>query len=211
MPPTDQQNRPHEHRRGRPRSEAVERSIVEAVVKLLEEGAPLAAVSIERVARTAGVGKATIYRRWKGKEELFIDVLKSIEPLDPELPGTSARDDLVAMLESLRLRGLAKRSSALLYNVFAQMQNYPELWRAYHDTVVEARRRRGLEIVSRGMARGEIRSDLAPELVNDLFVGPMLLRTVLRPEAQLDDDLAAQVVDTVLEGLTPPGDRGRRS
>ncbi|WP_328317142.1 TetR/AcrR family transcriptional regulator [Streptomyces sp. NBC_00388] len=206
MPPTEQQNRPSEQRRGRPRSEAVERSIVEAVVKLLEEGASLTEVSIERVARTAGVGKATIYRRWKGKEELFIDVLKDIEPAGPELPGTSVRDDLIAMLESLRLRGLAKRSSALLYNVFAQMQHYPELWRAYHDTVVEARRRTGAEIVRRGIAAGEIRSDLAPDLVNDLFVGPMLLRTVLRPDAPLDDDLAARVVDALLEGLAPrPG------
>ncbi|WP_406140416.1 TetR/AcrR family transcriptional regulator [Streptomyces sp. NBC_01089] len=205
MPPTEQQNRPAEHRRGRPRSEAVERSIVEAVVKLLEEGVPLTQVSIERVARTAGVGKATIYRRWKGKEELFIDVLKDIEPVDPELPGTSVRDDLVALLESLRRRGLAKRSSALLYNVFAQMQNYPELWRAYHDTVVEARRRTGMEVVRRGIASGEIRSDLAPDLVNDLIVGPMLLRTVLRPYAELEEGLSARVVDALLEGLAPRG------
>ncbi|MET9529217.1 MULTISPECIES: TetR/AcrR family transcriptional regulator [unclassified Streptomyces] len=209
MPPTEQQNRPAGHRRGRPRSEAVERSIVEAVVKLLEEGVPLTAVSIERVARTAGVGKATIYRRWKGKEELFIDVLKDIEPIDPELPGTSVRDDLIAMLESLRRRGLAKRSSALLYNVFAQMQSYPELWRAYHDTVVEARRLMGVDIVRRGIAAGEIRSDLAPDLVNDLFVGPMLLRTVLRPDARLDDDLAARVVDALLAGLAPRRDQGQ--
>ncbi|MCX4726957.1 TetR/AcrR family transcriptional regulator [Streptomyces sp. NPDC090052] len=209
MPPTE--HRPAEQRRGRPRSEAVERSIVEAVVKLLEEGVPLTEVSIERVARTAGVGKATIYRRWKGKEELFIDVLKAIEPAAPELRGTSVRDYLVAMLESLRRQGLAKRSSTLLYNVFAQMQSYPELWRAYHDTVVEARRRMGAEIVRRGIEEGEIRSDLAPDLINDLFVGPMLLRTVLRPEAELDDDLAARVVDALLEGLAPRGSEGQHS
>ncbi|WP_406115562.1 TetR/AcrR family transcriptional regulator [Streptomyces sp. NBC_01014] len=208
MPPTEQRNHPPEHRRGRPRSEAIERSIVEAVVKLLEEGAPLAEVSIERVARTAGVGKATIYRRWRGKEELFIDVLKDIEPVDAELPGTSVRDDLIAMLESLRSRGLAKRSSALLYNVFAEMQGYPALWRAYHDTVVEARRRRGAEIVSRGIESGEIRSDVTAELINDLFVGPMLLRSVLRPDGELEDDLAERIVDAVLEGLRPPGGTG---
>jgi AcrR family transcriptional regulator len=192
-----------EPRRGRPRSEAVERSIVEAVVKLLEEGAPLAEISIERIARTAGVGKATIYRRWKGKEELLVDVLKDIEPVDPPLPGTSVRDDLVAMLESLRQRGLAQRSSALLHNVFAQMKSYPTLWAEYHDNVVEARRRQGREIMVRGVEEGAIRADVPLELINDIFVGPMLLRTILRPEADLHEELAEQVVDLVLEGLKP--------
>ena len=46
--------------RGRPRSEAVERAITEGVMKLLDDGVPLAELSIERIARTAGVGKATI-------------------------------------------------------------------------------------------------------------------------------------------------------
>ena len=91
--------------RGRPRSEAVERSIIEAVMKLLEDGVPLAELSIERIARTAGVGKATIYRRWNGKEELFVDVVRTAEPPDPELPGTSMRADLLALLEYTRRRG----------------------------------------------------------------------------------------------------------
>jgi AcrR family transcriptional regulator len=203
VPPTEQDDVRQETRRGRPRSEAVERSIVEAVVKLLEEGAPLAEISIERIARTAGVGKATIYRRWAGKEELLVDVLKDIEPVDPPLPGTSVRDDLVAMLESLRRRGLAQRSSALLHNVFAQMKSAPRLWEAYHDTVVEARRRTGRDIMARGVAEGAIRADVPLDLVNDIFVGPMLLRTILRPEAELPEDLAEQLVDLVLDGLKP--------
>ncbi|WP_328539097.1 TetR/AcrR family transcriptional regulator [Streptomyces sp. NBC_00344] len=206
---TEQRNQPKEQRRGRPRSEAVERLIADTVVKLLEEGAPLADLSIERIARTAGVGKATIYRRWKGKEELFLDVLKAVEPTDPELPGTSVRDDLIAMLEALRQRGLAKRSSALLHNVFAQMQNYPKLWAAYHDTVVEGRRRTGLAVVRRGMDEGVIRSDLDAELVNDLFVGPVLLRAVLRPDGPLEEDLAEHVVDAVLKGLAPSRPAGQ--
>lgn len=73
--------------RGRPRSEAVERAIVEGVMKLIEEGVPLADLSIERIARTAGVGKATIYRRWSDKEDLFVDVMRSTEPPDPEQIG----------------------------------------------------------------------------------------------------------------------------
>ncbi|MFI6420851.1 TetR/AcrR family transcriptional regulator [Streptomyces sp. NPDC050842] len=190
-------------RRGRPRSEAAEQAIFDAAIALLEGGTPLAELSIEKLARTAGVGKATIYRRWPGKEELFVDLLRSVELPDPVLPGTSARDDLVTLLESIRQRGLAKRTSALLHNVFSQMQLYPKLWNTYHHTVIEPRRRLGLDAVRRGMERGEIRDDLDVELVNDLFTGPLLLRTVIRPGGTLEPGLAERIVDTVLEGLRP--------
>jgi AcrR family transcriptional regulator len=189
--------------RGRPRSEAVERAITEGVMKLVEEGVPLAELSIERIARTAGVGKATIYRRWPGKEELFVDVVRCAEPAYAELPGTSVRDDLVAMLEQLRLRGVMTRSSALLHNVFAQMKSTPKVWAAYQATVVEPRRRKAVEILRRGQENGELRPDLDPELLNDLFVGPMLLRSVMRPDGDLPEGLSEQIVDTLLAGLRP--------
>ncbi|MER5835134.1 TetR/AcrR family transcriptional regulator [Streptomyces sp. NPDC002130] len=196
--------------RGRPRSEAVERAIIEGVMKLLEEGVPLAELSIERIARTAGVGKATIYRRWSGKEELFVDVVRTAEPPDPPLPGTSMRDDLVVLLEQVRRRGLANRSSAILHSVQAQMKSSPKLWAAYHATVVAPRRRLGLEVLGRGQENGELRADLDLELLNDLFVGPMLLRAVLHTDADLPDDLAEQVVDTLLEGLRPVSSESHR-
>jgi AcrR family transcriptional regulator len=189
--------------RGRPRSEAVERSIIEGVMRLLEEGVPLSELSIERVARTAGVGKATIYRRWRGKEELFVDVLRAAEPPDPVLPGTSMRDDLIVLLESLRQRGLATRSSAILHNVYAQMKSSPKIWTAYHATVAEPRRRMGREVMRRGQLNGELRDDVDVELLNDLFVGAMLVRAIMRPDAELPEDLAVQIVDRLLEGLGP--------
>lgn len=193
--------------RGRPRSEAVERAIIEGVMKLLEEGVPLAELSIERVARTAGVGKATIYRRWSGKEELFVDVVRAAEPSDPPLLGTSMRDDLVVLLEQMRRRGLAKRSSAILHSVHAQMKSSPKIWAAYHAIVVEPRRRLGLEVLRRGQENGELRTDVDLELLSDLFVGPLLVRSVLHPDADLPEGLAEQVVDTLLEGLRPAGSR----
>ncbi|TXS62489.1 TetR/AcrR family transcriptional regulator [Streptomyces sp. me109] len=174
-------------------------------MKLLEDGVPLADISIERLARTAGVGKATIYRRWSGKEELFVDVLRAAEPPDAELPGTSMRDDLIALLEPLRRRGLASRSSALLHNVYAQIKTSPKIWAAYQATVIEPRRRTTFEVLRRGQRDGELRADVDIEVINDLFVGPMLVRAVMRPEAELPENLAEQIVDAVLTGLRPPG------
>ncbi|MGJ5828592.1 TetR/AcrR family transcriptional regulator [Streptomyces ossamyceticus] len=190
--------------RGRPRSEAVERSIIEGVMKLLEDGVPLAELSIERVARTAGVGKATIYRRWRGKEELFVDVLRASEPPEPALPGTSMRDDLVVLLEAVRRRGLANRSSAILHNVFAQMKSSPKIWDAYHANVVTPRRRILADVLLRGQGNGELRSDVDIDVIGDLVFGPMLVRTIMRPDSPLPEDLAEVMVDTVLEGLRPP-------
>jgi AcrR family transcriptional regulator len=181
----------------------VERAIVEGVMKLLEEGVPLAELSIERIARTAGVGKATIYRRWSGKEELFVDVVRAAEPPDPELPGTCMRDDLVALLEQLRQRGVVSRTSMILHNVYAQMKSSPKIWCAYHATVIEPRRRLQLEILRRGQRNGELRTDVDVDVLNDILVGPMLVRSVMRPDAELPEGLSEQIVDTVLEGLRP--------
>ncbi|MCG7209460.1 TetR/AcrR family transcriptional regulator [Streptomyces arenae] len=189
--------------RGRPRSEAVESAILEGVMKLLEDGVPLAELSIERIARTAGVGKATIYRRWNGKEELFVDVMRAAEPPDPELPGTSMRDDLIVLLEALRRRGLKNRSSAIMHNVHAQMKSSPRIWNAYHTNVVNPRRELGMEVLRRGQRNGELRADVDLELANDMFTGPMLLRAVLRPDSELPEGLAEQIVDEVLAGLRP--------
>ena len=52
-------------------------------------------LSVDHLARTAGVGKAAIYRRWSDKEDLFVDVIRVAEAFERELPGTSMRDDLV--------------------------------------------------------------------------------------------------------------------
>lgn len=193
--------------RGRPRSEAVERAILEGTMKLLEDGVPLAELSIERIARTAGVGKATIYRRWSGKEELFVDVIRAAEPPDPVLPGTSVRDDLIALLESLRQRALASRASALLHNAHVQMKSSPKIWAAYHANVIVPRRNLGLQVLRRGRESGQIRTDVDLELANDMFVGPILIRTLMRPDADLPEGLAEQIVDTVMEGLRPVSSR----
>ncbi|KJY42573.1 TetR family transcriptional regulator [Streptomyces sp. NRRL B-1568] len=191
-------------RRGRPRSAAVDSAVIETVLRLLEEGVPIGDLSMERIAREAGVGKATVYRRWAGKEALMLDVLRSLDAVQPEPAGRSVREDLVMMLEFLRMRGLAKRSSAVLRTVVTQVQAHPKLWREYHDTVVAARREAFFAVLRRGMDTGEIRPGLDVDLVTDLFVSPMLSRAMLHEWRELPEELAEQIVDMVLEGVRPP-------
>src|SRR5215471_407738 len=83
---------------GRPRSARADEAIVEAVLDLLAEGTPFEALSIEAVAARAGVGKATIYRRWPSKEALVYDAVRRVKGELAVLPGTSVRDDLIALL-----------------------------------------------------------------------------------------------------------------
>lgn len=164
---------------------------------------PSAGLSIERIARTAGVGKATIYRRWSGKEELFVDVLRDIEPPEPTVSGAAGLDDLRLLLESLRRRGLAQRSSVLLHNVFAQMKSHPKLWSEYQCTVIAPAAPPCWPPCSRRSIAGELRGDLDVELMDDLFLGPMLVRTIHRPEAPLPEDLADSIIQVLTEGLAP--------
>ncbi|MGP3924144.1 TetR/AcrR family transcriptional regulator [Streptomyces sp. 8N616] len=191
-------------RRGRPRSAAVDTAVIEAVLRLLEEGTPVGRLSIERIAREAGVGKATVYRRWPGKEALLLDVMRSLDVHTPEAAGVSVRDDLVLMLEFLRRRGLAKRSSAVMRAVITEVTSHPNLWKEYQDTVIRGRRDAVYEVLRRGMATGEIRADVDLELLADLFTGPMLARVVLHEWQELPEGLAERIVDTVLEGVRPP-------
>ncbi|WP_181808048.1 TetR/AcrR family transcriptional regulator [Streptomyces shenzhenensis] len=192
-------------RRGRPRRADVDRTVIETVLRLLTEGSSFAELSIEGIAREAGIGKTTVYRRWPSKDALLLDVLQSVEGPLPEPTGRSLREDLVGAIEATRLRGLAKYESALMRNMLTQVHSSPELWQHYQHTFVLPRRQVLGRILERGITAGEIRSDLGEdlELLIDMVVGPVLYRATLRPDALLVDRLAEKVVDTFLDGVRP--------
>src|SRR5580700_11505934 len=90
---------PHS-RRGRPRSEDADRAILAAATELLAERG-LAGMSMEEVAARAGVGKATVYRRWRSRGALALDAfMAEFQALQP-LPDTGTlRGDLLAALRA---------------------------------------------------------------------------------------------------------------
>src|SRR2546423_11027134 len=83
---------------GRPRSARADEAIIDAVLEMLTDGYTVDTLSIEAVATRAGVGKATIYRRWSNKEALIVDPVGSLKGPNPAPPGQSVRDDLLALL-----------------------------------------------------------------------------------------------------------------
>ncbi|MGW2378180.1 MULTISPECIES: TetR/AcrR family transcriptional regulator [Kitasatospora] len=190
-------------RRGRPRSEAAEQAIFAAVEELMAGGTALSEVTIEGIATAAGVGKATIYRRWPNKEALLVDVVSRLEVPMPE-PSGAARDDLIAMIDHVRRRGLAKRTRWVLKAALGQMQTLPELAAAYRERVIKPRREAGLCLIRQAVAEGVIRDDVDLDLLGDLLMGPILYRSILWDDSDLEDpQLARKMVDALLDGLAP--------
>ncbi|UWE08777.1 TetR/AcrR family transcriptional regulator [Actinacidiphila bryophytorum] len=193
--------------RGRPRDAAVGHKVVETVLRLIADGTTFGDLTMEGIAREAGVGKATVYRRWASKDALLLDAMAEVDNAAmPVLPGTSFRDDLVVAVETIRRRGLAKRDSAMLRNMLTQVQSNPELWQRYHETVIAKRRAALARLIEHGVATGEVRSDLGSdlELLVDFVTGPMLTRTAFRHDAPLEAGLSERIVDLILHGIAPP-------
>lgn len=184
---------------GRPRSARVDRAILEAVLALLAEGSTVEALSIEAVAARAGVGKATIYRRWPGKEALLVEAIRSVKGPLPQPTGTSVRTDLVRLL---RLRPEPdERVARIMSCLVPQVHRSPERHRLYQG-LVEPRRELMRDVLRRGVRTGELRADLDVEVVVTLLTAPVLIQRMLRWHPDLDEEtLPERVVDTVLAGL----------
>jgi AcrR family transcriptional regulator len=191
--------------RGRPRNAAVDRAVIDTVLRLVTDGATFGHLSMVGIARAAGVGKATVYRRWPDKEALLLDVLRFVQAPLAEPTGRTLRENLLIVLCWVRQHSLAKRESALIRNLQTQMQSSPELWRHYYEAVIAPRRRVIARVLDRGIAEGEIRAELAGDmdLLVDMVAGPLLTRVSQRPDAPMEEDLIERFVDILLDGMRP--------
>jgi len=169
---------------GRPRSARADEAIIEAVIALLDEGTPVEAVSIEAVAARAGVGKATIYRRWANKDALLIDAVNALKGPLPVVAGESVREDLCTLLRPVG-QGTMIRSSSVLPCLIPELRRNPAMHRVYQG-IIEPRRELMRQVLRRGIASGELRPDLDLEVVMAMLVGPMLAQSVLNWNPDLD-------------------------
>ncbi len=191
-----------DHRRpGRPRSEQAEQAIIEATLDLFAERG-FEGVCVEAVAARAGVGKATIYRRWPNKEELLLAAFGSLKSPYPEPGGVCARDDLVAMLSVMCADRADPRKARRYALLLGEGQKYPRLMARYKETVIEPRHEAIRGVVRRGIESGELRADTDVELAMLALTGTILAKEK-SADGSLDSDFAARVVDELMLGLRP--------
>jgi AcrR family transcriptional regulator len=186
-------------RPGRPRSERADRAIIEAALSLFAESGP-DGLCIERVAARAGVGKATIYRRWPGKEDLLLDAITALKEPLPEPAGRSVREDLVALLEAMCGESADPRRAREFALLLGEGAKYPRLMARYVETVVEPRREVVRSVLRRGMASGELRRDLDVEAALFMLIGAVLVRGRHEHDG-IPPGYAQRVVDGLLQGL----------
>jgi len=156
--------------RGRPRSEAADEAILAATLKMVAEHG-VTATTIEGIAAAAGVGKTTVYRRWKSKNDLIVAAVSQLAPPpNLEFPDTgSLQGDLKLLADVQRQRLAGTGLLTVAPRVLAESLNDPELHQGFLDNVIG--RLRGLirTLVERGIERGELRADLDVEALVDIL------------------------------------------
>ena len=193
---------PDQRAAGRQRDPRTDAAAVQAVLDLVAAGATLSGLSLVTIAEHAGVSRNSLYRRWKTKDELYLDVLDSINRPLPDCAGPTARDDLTAHLAILFERSLDPRAGRMLRALLAEAAAFPVLQRRYFDEVVAPRRAAMFAILERGIAAGEFRPDLDLTMVNEVLVGPALARMGSGFAAGLDPhEASAQIVGLVCDGI----------
>jgi AcrR family transcriptional regulator len=182
-------------RPGRPRDPACDAAILQATLDVFaEEG--YAGVNIDRVAARAGVGKATIYRRYSSKAELVVEAVRCGAHVDDWLPDTGdLRADLTSMMQPLidRLRG----DDAQLLTTFAlERLHDPELNEQFDRLVIGKKREHLRHLVSAAIERGDLPPDVDVDLIAEAL--PALIWHHALYGLPLDDNLLERIMDTVL-------------
>lgn len=184
---TDSRSRPR--RRGR----ALEDTIIQAAMDELEE-VGYAGLTMEAVARRAGAGKASLYRRWPSRIELAIEVAYRLSE-DPALPPepSSLRDDLRVTMHAVANQ-FTGPIGEVMRGAIAESLAAPQSAR-----VADLARGKGSDllrtIVARARARGEEVHD--PTRVQ-LMIPTALMHYHLVTRQEPDSSLVDSVIDDVL-------------
>jgi AcrR family transcriptional regulator len=190
-----------EHKRGRPRSKLADSAILRAATDVLTERG-LRGMSIEEVASRAGVGKATIYRRWPSRGALALDAFLAEFLGQQPLPDTGTlRGDLLTALRAWIRSVMQTSAGPMLSGLIAEAQQDRGLAADWRDRVVEPVRAQHAVMLDRAIGRGEIPADTDKDVVIDLLYGPAYHR-LLHGHRPLTDQFARRVVDLIVAGLS---------
>jgi AcrR family transcriptional regulator len=170
-----------------------------ALTLFIEQG--VEGTSIEAVAAKAGVGKASIYRRWRSKEDLLIDAVIEVFAEAPRPDTGNLRDDLIHSTRSLQALMSSSQTGDVFPRMAAEVARRTPLGRLYGERVIGPRRRIFGEALRRGIARGELPRAIDVELAIDHLVGTLLLRRLTGRLNRSDRSFAKRAVDLLLAGL----------
>ena len=184
---------------GRPRDPAARAAILRAAADLLDEGG-LTAVTMEGIARRAGVGKPTIYRHWPNAAAVAMaPFLETAAQPDTSTTAGSALADLRQQLAALA-DAFAARTGRSVRAMVAASEGETELAKAFRSHFIAVNRQIGRGLLERAVAAGELCAGLDLEVTLDLIYGPLYYR-LLVGHAPLDRRFTDSLLNQALNGL----------
>jgi AcrR family transcriptional regulator len=184
---------------GRPRSEPSRKAILDAVRRLLMRE-PLARLSIEAIAKKAGVGKTTIYRWWPNKAAVAMEAFLEQPGIQNITPATStAAAGIARQLENL-IRQLRGQNGRIIAGIIAESQSDAAVLDLLYEKFLKDRVEALHALVERGKDNGEFKSGLDTAIAIDILLGPLFMR-ILSGEHGIDAHFAENYPQQVLLAL----------
>ncbi|KUL35647.1 TetR family transcriptional regulator [Streptomyces sp. NRRL F-4489] len=139
-----------------------------------------ARMSIEGIARRAGVGKTAVYRRWRSKLHLVLDVVSAVAAAGLPAPDTGTLRGDVRMLLEVAARALRHpMASQIIPDLLAEAARSPELAAALKAALHDSQEGVAAAVVARAVERGELPADVDSRLALDLLTGPLYWRLLV--------------------------------
>jgi AcrR family transcriptional regulator len=158
------------------------------------------AMSLESIARRAGVNKTTIYRRWGSREALVLDLMLERARAVVPVPDTgSLRGDLLQLARAAVANASSPDVEPILRAALADVPQNRAIAAAVSRFWAERLVLDG-EIVTRAVARGEIAAGVSPAFVIESLLGPLHMRLLITGTPPGEAEIAA-AVELIVRGL----------
>jgi AcrR family transcriptional regulator len=182
---------------GRARDPKLDTAIVAATQALVAE-VGFGDLTIEAIARRAGVSRATVYRRWPNLDALLAQVLRNVVREVPVPDCGHVREDLIEILSD-QLTFIQREAGKFYPSLAVQAKADPDARRALGD-LIEHRRAAVSAVLKRGVERLEIRAGVDLDLAFFLIWGPVYYRHLFAfaSDAPIDGEFIPRLVDSVL-------------
>jgi AcrR family transcriptional regulator len=158
-------------------------------------------LSIEAVARRAGVGKTAIYRRWSNKLEMVLEIVSDVAGRTVPLPDTGSFAGDLQLLMMIVSRALQHRiASQIIPDLMAEASRNPQIAETLQKALRTHQQAVGEKLIGQAVARGELPKGTDPEVAVDLILGPLYWRLAVS-RTPLGDDYLETLIRVVTAAL----------